>query len=780
MTVERVRLPLYYEPYPYQIGAWQRRTSGKYHYYFKLWARQCLSPDTPVQTPYGLVPLCSLKKDSKVISLGKDGEYTVSNVKDTWMSANDKPCIKITVEGDYLGTLSYNHPIYYNGTYQKLYRVIWRAMDADQRNKLALLCLKYGQSLELQGIQQEHMDSAKTCTIGQVCLQGRRISSGSVIPRRRQQMEAEGTQTSSSVFHSESRQLAASESQGREYSEQQSREFRMVHQRRESQVFKQIELGISEQDSESLEQDKRSDVDGKLLQVDGGTIRCEQKRHTICIEAGNLEILEPMQLMDIEVEDTHNLLLGYQGMTVANCGKDADDIEYCLNQGYLKAGLQIAYVGLDNIWVTNNIFKKYIDGRTFWEDYPPDLIDVKDTAKEVFMASRTPGKADTRIKFIGFLNNEGIIGSSYDQFYISEASLYRPNAFEYITPIWERKLKMTGELSVNFNGTPRGLKNVYYDLLRTYTGMDDPDDFPGAHGDCYVDKITIADATDRQGNKLYTKEEIEELRDRYIRAYGNDNLFRQENFCDFTVVNAGLVYLAIEQLVREKRYCSYNLDTQKPVYIAFDIASKGKESDSTAAIVYQYINNRMIIYDVFESRGISLVQAMAEIAKKPYFHLIRMGILPWDSERSASSMTPKEEVEQIYPNINWHSLDKERVDRGIQLVREQIPNMIINSDNCDWLMECFNNYEYKRLSKSDDWAPKPMHNKYSHMMDAIRYGVMGIKEIQYLGLNSDGSMPIDWDQSYDDSYSEESNDSWIPATYRRKEKKTNGGLYYYG
>lgn len=471
----------------------------------------------------------------------------------------------------------------------------------------------------------------------------------------------------------------------------------------------------------------------------------------------------------------------YFNLWARQLGKDTNDMQHAMKVGHDTPGLQIAYVGLDNVWITNNIFKKYIDGRLFWDDYPPELIDPKDTQKEVYMLTDDPVKAPSRIKFIGFLNNEGIIGSSYDRFYISEASLYRRNAFEYITPIWERKLKLTGELGVSFNGTPRGVKNVLYDLLRVYTGVDDPEDFPGAHGDCYVDKVTIADAVGRDGLPMYTADEIEILRDRYIRAYGNDNLFRQENFCDFTVVNAGLVYLAIEQLVREKRYCSYNLDTQKPVYIAFDIASKGKESDSTAAIVYQFINNRMIIYDCFEARGVALTEAMAEIAKKPYFHLIRMGVLPWDSERSASSMTPKEEVEAIYPNINWHTLDKERVDRGIKLVREQMPNMIINSDNCDWLLECFNNYEYKRLSKSDDWAPKPMHNKYSHMMDAMRYAAMGIKEIDYLGLNSDGSMPINWDQEYEGPFDDDSskwNKPW-PEHWQRKEKQTDAGLYYY-
>lgn len=461
-------------------------------------------------------------------------------------------------------------------------------------------------------------------------------------------------------------------------------------------------------------------------------------------------------------------------------GKDTDDMQHAMYTGHKTPGLQIAYIGLDNVWITNNIFKKYIDNRPFWDDYPGDLIEPKDTAKEVYMTSTVPGAADTRIKFIGFLNNEGLIGSSYDRFYISEASLYPSNAFQYITPIWERKIKMSDGLQVNFNGTPRGVKNVLYDLLRAYTGEDEPDAFPGEHGDCYVDKVTIADATDHDGNRLYTDDEIEQLRDWYIRAYGNDNVFRQENFCDFTVVNAGLVYLTIENLVRERRYQPFNLDTAKPVYVAFDIASKGKETDSTAAVVFQYVNNRMMVYDCFEARGISLIEGVQEIAKKPYFHLIRMGILPWDAERSASSKTPKEEASEMFPSITWHTLDRERVDRGIQLVRRQIPNMVINSDYCDWLMECFNNYEYKRLSKDDDWSPKPLHNKYSHMMDAMRYAAMGVNEIDYLNLNSDGTEKLDWDMTYSGPLDDD--DEWDkpwPRTWQRRERVSDGGVHYY-
>lgn len=467
-------------------------------------------------------------------------------------------------------------------------------------------------------------------------------------------------------------------------------------------------------------------------------------------------------------------------------GKDTDDIEDAEKGAWDNPGTQTAYIGLDNVWINNNIFKKYLDGRTFWDDYPSEYVVVKDTQKEVYFTNNPEGLAPARIKFIGFLNDAALIGSSYDRFYISEASLYPRNAFQYIEPIWDRKIKRGVDLRVNFNGTPRGMKNVLFDLLKTYTGCDDPEDFPGDHGNCYVDKVTIADAIvpDKDGNlvPMYTKEDIEELRNRYIRAYGNDALFRQEHFCDFTVVNAGLVYRGIENLIAEKRFCKIGIDSGNPVYVAFDIASKDKVTDSTAAIIYQFINNRMMIHDVYESRGVSLLEAVSELSRKEYFHLIRMGFLPWDSERSASSETPKEEVERVFPQINWHALDKERVDRGIQLVREMIPNMVINSDRCDWLIECFNNYEYKRLERSDDWSPKPAHTKHSHMMDALRYAVMGLKEISYYGLNPDGSFNGDWDTKYQgfDAVETRKWDKPWPEHYQRTEKRTDAGLYYYG
>ena len=458
-------------------------------------------------------------------------------------------------------------------------------------------------------------------------------------------------------------------------------------------------------------------------------------------------------------------------------GKDTDDIQFALKRAWDTPGSQSVYVGLDNVWINANIFNKYIDGREHWADYPEDMIEPKDTQKLVRLLNNPPDKAKALIKFIGFLNDQQLIGSSYDNFYISEASLYKENAFSFIQPIWDQKLAMGKPLFVGFNGTPRGMRNVFYEVLRTYTGVDDPEDFPGEHSNCYVDKKTIHDVVIPDGNggwkPLYTPEMLEDLKDRYLRQFGNLAFYQQEYECDFTTVNAGLVYRGIEQLVSEGRFTQFNLDTSKPVYVAFDIASKDKVTDATSAIIYQYYAGRMFVYDIFEDRGKALVECVAELSRRPYFHLIRFGALPWDSERSASSETPIEEVTRVFPNIQWHALDKERVDRGIQEVRRQIPNMMINSDNCDWLMTCFNNYEYKRLVAEDDWSAKPKHSVHSHMMDAMRYAVMAINEIKYLGLNADGTYVAQ--ETYSGFWDEDKPKS---TTWKKAERRIDNGLYY--
>lgn len=472
------------------------------------------------------------------------------------------------------------------------------------------------------------------------------------------------------------------------------------------------------------------------------------------------------------------------------CGKDTDDIQYALNVAYNNPGTQSAYVGLDNKWIRRNIWDKYIDGRKHWASYPEDIIDVHETQQQVKMLNNAGDLAPALIQFIGFKESESLIGSSYDNFYVSELSLYKRNAFDFIQPIWDAKKAAGQKFSVNFNFTPRGMSNLAADMLMAYTGEADPGQWAGAH-DCggfktYVDLLPADKSTDNDGNRLFTDEMLEDIRQRYIRSMGNDLMFRQEYMCEFLAVNAGLVFPGIELVRSEGRYCPMNFDASKPAYMAWDISSKDKQSDWTSCIVFQYYNGRMFILDWYENNRKAVVECVQELAQRDYFHLIRGACLPWDSDRSGSSTSPLEECRRAFPNITWHKLDRTYVSDGINRGRILLGNAIINSQRCDWLMECFESWEYRELSSADDWAANPKHDRFSHLMDAFRYAADFLAQVSYIqeATGKPAKMPSHygaWDLDSDEET------TWIdmppgmrPSKFSKLRNKKPGDIYNLG
>ena len=435
-------------------------------------------------------------------------------------------------------------------------------------------------------------------------------------------------------------------------------------------------------------------------------------------------------------------------------GKDTDDIQYALFDAHEHPGTQTAYVGMDNKWIRRNIWDKYLDGRKHWSNYPDDRIDVKETQQQVKMLNNPKDKAEALVQFIGFKESESLIGSSYDRFFFSELSLYKRRALDFIVPIWDNKRAEGLQFLVNFNFTPRGLSNIAADFLKTYTGKDDPKDWPGAHGRTYVEVISADMSLKHDGTRLYTDEHLEEIRQRYIRQHGNDNMFRQEMMCEFLAVNAGLVYPAIEVLRKDGRYEPLNIDLRYPLHMAWDISSKGKETDWTSCIVFQYFNEKLFIYDWYEDNRKAVVECVQELSKRDYFHLIRTAAMPWDSDRSGSKDSPLDEVRKMFPNITWHKLDRGYEVDGINRVRMLFPKMHINSSFCEWVVDCFESWEYRELISLDDWAGKPKHDRYSHLMSAVRYMADFIFQVPELMGGGKKQMPSHYpawqEQSYED------------------------------
>ena len=58
-------------------------------------------------------------------------------------------------------------------------------------------------------------------------------------------------------------------------------------------------------------------------------------------------------------------------------------------------------------------------------------------------------------------------------------------------------------------------------------------------------------------------------------------------------------------------------------------------------------------------------------------------------------------------------------------------SVISAKSDCQWLMECLENFKYEFNTKLQMWSDKPLHNKYSHMMDALRYAVQATSELDF-------------------------------------------------
>lgn len=746
-------IPFYYTPRPYQQKAWGRRLSGKYDYYFKLWHRQCITLDTKIATPNGNVALRELDVDSEVFSYNeKDNVIITSTIQDIWEREDDCPILRIEGEAGSIG-VSYDHPIFFNGMFRPAYVCYWRAMDADSKRRLAILCERYGKSIDPERIRSCWGDdeAAYACALWE----SKELPSGSFVCGRWNEGQTEGSSSRGRSLYPKSNKLATSESLGSQSVEQHRVESRMVRRSQEHPVGIIFDGGSSAGDSRCLFTGgwNRWDACGDILPTTCKEDRDGSRQHQMDSLLGHVEVCASERVYDIRVRRTHNFLVELDGVyyIYANCGKDADDLFYAGANAYMNPSRQTAYVGLDNKWIRRNIWDKVINGHYFYDSFPKDET-FPNTTQQQLKFSNKDGLAQSMIQFIGFKESESLIGSSYDSFYVSELSLYKRGQFDFLQPIWDNKIAQGEPLSVNFNFTPRGLSNIAADMLRVYTGEDDPALWPGEHGRVYVDVLPA----DKSG--IYTEQQLEEIRQRYIRAHGNDNMFRQEYMCEFLAVNAGLVYPAVEFVRKENRYERFALDTSKPVYVAWDISSKDKQSDWTAAIVYQYINNHMMIFDYFEDNRMAVVECVQELAKRPYFHLIREAYLPWDSDRSGSRWSPLEECRQQFPNIRWRKLERTFVADGINRVRQLMPNMIINSERCDWVIECLENYEYRELSSLDDWAATPKHDRYSHICDALRYCADALDQFPYTKTDIGAPKPM---PSHYGTWQEDEGDPWL-------------------
>jgi hypothetical protein len=401
------------------------------------------------------------------------------------------------------------------------------------------------------------------------------------------------------------------------------------------------------------------------------------------------------------------------------------------------------YISLSNPMIRDILWDKtYIDPETgeyirgLHDNVPSDHVDWKDTVMEGRFLN------GSRLKLQGYFQSgqdKAGVGTSFQDYTITELALFtREDPIPRLMPILENRAENKRLMVVS---TPRGKRrNPLWQLMQSL------EDNPEA-------QVIVRDIDDintimrREGlPPVLTQEELERIRETYLRRFGNDRMFEQEYYVSFEEMDAAAVYgEAYMTMEKDGRIEEFNLNPAHPVYVVFDIGSSGMQSDATSWIAFQWINGRLFLYDCGEGHGRALPEYVDVLQEKHYFNRIGAIILPWDGEHheKAVNTTPADMMRQRFGNVAvlaksnkvWKVPGSRSGDytiiTDIQQTRMALYNTVLHKENCQWLAECLENYKYSFNNRLQMWSEQPVHDKYSHMMDALRYAVQATKELDF-------------------------------------------------
>ena len=435
----------------------------------------------------------------------------------------------------------------------------------------------------------------------------------------------------------------------------------------------------------------------------------------------------------------------------------------------VKRRLQIGkttgtYISLDNPMIRDILWDKtYSDPITgeylhmLKDNVPKELVVWKDT---VMVGQFSNG---SRLKLQGYFQSgrdKNGVGTSFQDYAFTELALFtREDPIPRLMPI----LTATPDKRLTVVSTPRGKrKNPLWQLMESLRGNPEYGEIVWGIDDINAQMLAAGLPAVR------SQEDLERDRDAYVRRFGNDRMFNQEYHVDFGEMDAAAVYgEAYLQMISDGRLVDFNLHPGHPVYVAFDIGSSGQHSDATSWIAFQWYNGKLFLYDCGEGHGKALPEYVDVLREKPWFNRIARIILPWDGEHheKAINATPADMMREKFPNVSvlkksssvWRVPDS-RSKWGdeitdIQATRMQLYNTLVHKTNCDWLSECFENFKYEFNYKLQEWTEKPLHDKYSHMMDALRYAVQATRELEFFGghlevVGSGGPISADYEQDW--------------------------------
>lgn len=304
------------------------------------------------------------------------------------------------------------------------------------------------------------------------------------------------------------------------------------------------------------------------------------------------------------------------------------------------------------------------------------------------------------IQIVGSDNIDSLVGTNPRGVIFSEYALQTPLAYQFLRPIL-----LANDGWALFISTPRG-RNHMYELYQI--AKNSPD--------WWTCHLSVNDT------RHIPLSEIEKEKAEGIMS---EDLIQQEYYCDFHIGIEGSYY---SKYINKMRLAGQITDVPwEPahrVHTAWDLGVR----DSTCIIFFQCIGTIVRIIDCYEKSKEGLEHYVTILNGKPYTygkhfapHDIRvrdfsLGITRWEKARQLG--------------VTFQMVDNIPIEDGIEAVRSTLSKTWIDDHNCSTLIRSLENYRQEYDAKKRVYKPKPLHNEYSHMADAMRYLALSLPRTQ--------------------------------------------------
>jgi phage terminase large subunit len=335
-------------------------------------------------------------------------------------------------------------------------------------------------------------------------------------------------------------------------------------------------------------------------------------------------------------------------------------------------------------------------------------------------------KNGSYLQVVGSRDVDRLVGTNPVGIIFSEWSLQDPTVLGYMDPI----LRENGGWAI-FNYTPRGDNHA----KQFHINAQESDKW-------YSTTLTVEETG------VFTEEQLEEIRQDYIKQYGDEGLFRQEYYCDFATPVQGAVYSnEIAQMIREGRHEGAELNPDLKVYTAWDLGA----SDSTVIWFYQRPDQTTVnVIDYYEAFGKGMEHYRDVLESKGYDYAKHF--LPHDADNKVQGIgqnakTRKEMLLELGVK-NVQIVPKIGLQDGIQRTRSNFHRFKFNSQTCERGLECLKEYKRVWVKRLNSYSTDPLHDWASHAADAFRYLAVGLEDLdtaKYEDPNKHINL-VSWDQ----------------------------------